>query len=155
MNPERTITITRKGEDGKPETVEVRMLYCAASETGYQSLSGKTMDVFMPRFEKNEEGKFVMTEPPSAQDMDYIQLSIACIIAAYERDQQEVPITSEDILYNASREEVVNMVATVVKMYQDWLLVPSTIEKEINDEDDGKGKKRKNSETPTRRSKRS
>lgn len=151
MNPERTIKITCKGADGKPEQKEVKMLYCAASETGYQSLSGKTMDIFMPQFE-TKDGKAVMTAPPAATDMDYIQLAIACIIAAYERDGQEPPAKSTDILYYASREEVVEMVKQVVLMQKDWLVVPSTVEKEMEDKGDGKSK---NAGTPTKRTKRS
>ena len=58
MNPRRTIQITRKNEAGEIEQTEVKLLYCAASETGFQTLSGVTMEVFNPELEKNEEGKW-------------------------------------------------------------------------------------------------
>ena len=52
MNPERTISVSRKTEDGNIEQVEVRMLYCAATETGFQTMSGKLIDVFIPEVGK-------------------------------------------------------------------------------------------------------
>ena len=84
MNPERTIHITHKNADGITEQIDVKMLYCAASETGYQDLSGKTMDIFIPKFDI-QDGKAVMTAPPAATDADYIKLATACIVAAYQR----------------------------------------------------------------------
>lgn len=149
MNPRRTITITRRNEAGEIEQTEVKLLYCAASETGFQTLSGVTMEVFNPELEKNEEGKYVIKALPKATDMNYIQLAMACIIAAYECDGEEPPIKSEDLLYHASREEVQSLVTTVLQMRNDWIQVPSTIKPEM---EEGKGK-RKNAKTPTRPSK--
>jgi hypothetical protein len=83
--------------------------------------------------------------------MNYIQLASACIVAAYECDGEEPPIKSEDLLYHASREEVQNLVTTVLQMRNDWMQVPSTIKPEM-EEHEGKGK-RKNAKTPTRPSK--
>ena len=151
MNPRKTIQITRKNEAGEIEQTEVKLLYCAASETGFQSMSGETMDVFSPEFEKNEDGKYVVKSLPKATDMNYIQLAMACIIAAYECDGEEPPIKSEDLLYHASREEVQNLVTTVLQMRNEWMEVPSTIKPEM-EEREGKGK-RKNAKTPTRPSK--
>lgn len=152
MNPTRTITITRTGADGNPEQVEVRMLYCAASETGYQSLSGKTMDVFFPTYGKDDEGNVIVMEKPQAGDMDYIHLAVACIVAAYERDRQEPPITADNILYSASRQEIIDMVRAVVEMQLEWMKIPATISKEMEEKPD---RKLKNAETPTKRSRRS
>jgi hypothetical protein len=111
------------------------------------------MEVFAPELEKNEEGKFIIKNLPKATDMNYIQLAMACIIAAYECDGEEPPIKSEDLLYHASREEVQNLVTTVLQMRNDWMQVPSTIKPEM-EETEGKGK-RKNVQTPTKPSKRS
>ena len=152
MNPERIIKITRKNAEGTAEQVEVKMLYCAASETGYQSLSGNTMDVFFPTFEKDENGELIVKEPAKATDMDYIQLSTACIVAAYERDSQEPPITANDIIYSASRAEIIDMIKAVLEMRAEWSAIPSTIENEMDEKGDDK---RKNGQTPTKRSKRS
>ena len=79
-------------------------------------------------------------------------LAIACIVAAYESDGKEPPITSEDIMYHATREEVVKLVQAVVEMRTEWLFVPSTIPNEMKPTADGG--KRKNAPTPTKRSKR-
>ena len=152
MNPERIIKITRKNADGKAEQVDVKMLYCAASETGYQSLSGNTMDVFFPTFDKDENGEIIVKEPAKATDMDYIQLSTACIVAAYERDNQEPPISANDIIYSASRAEIIDMIKTVMEMRAEWVAIPSTIEKEMEEKGDGQ---QKNGQTPTKRTKRS
>ena len=132
MNPSRIITITHKNTDGELEQAEVRMLYCAASETGFQSLSGEIIDVFNPEIEKDEKGEIVIKSAPKATDMHYIQLAIACIVAAYESEGKEPPITSEDIMYHATREEVVKLVQAVVEMRTEWLFVPSSIPNEMN-----------------------
>lgn len=153
MNPERTITITHKNADGKLEPTKVRMLYCAASETGFQDITGKNISVFMPKIEF-ENGEAVMKEPPAAEDIDYIKLALACIAAAYMRYNEQPPITSEDILYNASRDEVIEMVKAVAQMQQEWMFVPPTIERETSDNAKTSGKS-KNAETPTKRSRRS
>ena len=109
------------------------------------------MEVFNPELEKNEEGKYIIKALPKATDMNYIQLAMACIIAAYECDGEEPPIKSEDLLYHASREEVQNLVTTVLQMRNEWLQVPNTIKPEM-EEREGKGRQ-KNAKTPTRPSK--
>jgi len=151
MNPRRKVQITRKNEAGEIEQVEVKLLYCAASETGFQSISGETMEVFNPELERNDEGKWIVKALPKATDMNYIQLAMACIIAAYECDGEEHPIKSEDLLYHASREEVQNLVTTVLQMRNEWMAVPSTIKPEMEEKEG----KRKNAKTPTKPSKRS
>ena len=143
MNPKRIVKITKKNEQGEFEQVEVKMLYCAATETGYQKLSGKMVDVFVPTIDTDKDGKPFVKEPPKATDEDYIQLAVAAIVAAYECDGDEPPITSKDILYTATREEIVALVSNVIQMRQEWVFVPSTVEKEI-DETKGKGRGRKN-----------
>ena len=152
MNPSRTVTITHKNADGKLEQTEVKMLYCAASETGFQSLSGEIIDVFNPEIGKDEKGEVIIKSAPKATDMNYIQLAIACIVVAYESEGKESPITSEDIMYHATREEVVKLVQAVVEMRTEWLFVPTAIPNEMKPVEDGG--KRKNAPTPTKRSKR-
>ena len=149
MNPERIINLTRKNENGDTEQIDVKMRYCAATETGYQDMSDKTMDVFVPSFSVNDEGKPYITEPPKAKDKDYIQLAIAAINSAYECDGGKSPVKSDDILYHSTRAQVVAMCKAVIEMHQEWLMLPSTIEKET----DANNKNVKNAETPTRPSK--
>lgn len=151
MNPERIINLTRKNENGDTEQIDVKMRYCAATETGYQDMSDKTMDVFVPSFSVNDEGKPYITEPPKAKDKDYIQLAIAAINSAYECDGVKSPVKSEDILYNSTRAQVVAMCRAVIEMHQEWLMLPSTIEKET----DANNKKVKNAETPTKHTRQS
>ena len=104
------------------------MRYCAASETGYELLSGKSSDVFSPTvIEKNEKGEIVKIEPPKATTDDYIKLAIASIIAAYERNEQEVPISAKDIMYEAEPEEVRNLIMSVIELRQTWYTVPKTV----------------------------
>jgi hypothetical protein len=119
MIAEKTITICGK---------EVQMRYCAASETGYELLSGKSSDVFSPTvIEKNEKGEIVKIEPPKATTDDYIKLAIASIVAAYERNEQEVPISAKDIMYEAEPEEVRNLIMSVIELRQTWYTVPKTV----------------------------
>ena len=143
MNPRRIVKITKKNDQGDLEQVEVKMLYCAATETGYQKLSGKMVDVFVPTIDTDKDGKPFVKEPPKATDEDYIQLAVAAIVAAYECDGDEPPINSKDILYTATREEIVTLVSNVIQMRQEWVFVPSTLQKEIDDTK-GKGRGRKN-----------
>ena len=143
MNPRRIVKITKKNDKGDLEQVEVKMLYCAATETGYQKLSGKMVDVFVPTIDTDKDGKPFVKEPPKATDEDYIQLAVAAIVAAYECDGDEPPINSKDILYTATREEIVTLVSNVIQMRQEWVFVPSTLQKEIDDTK-GKGRGRKN-----------
>ena len=135
MNPERTITICDK---------EVRMRYCAATETGFESLSKKKIEVFTPTVtEYDKDGKPVNIEPPAATSDDYIKLALAAIVAAYARKEEEPPITADDILYDASPQEVTLMLTTVIKLRAEWYQLPSTIPATETDEPKGK-KKRKN-----------
>lgn len=133
MNPERTVKITKRQENGELAQVEVRMLYCAATETGYQALSGKNIEVFLPVIGKDKDGKSFIKEMPPATDEDYINLALAAIIAAYERDKQTPPIDSSDIIYTATRAEVVELVSTIAQMRNEWVYIPNTVEKEINE----------------------
>lgn len=153
MNPSRTIKLNHKSADGNIETIEVKMLYCAAAESGYQILSGKTMDVFVPELKQQEDGTYIVVKAAPATDMDYLQLSMAIISAAYEADNQESPITANDILYFCTRDQVSDLVSVAMELYREWLKIPTTLEKETKDEEgNGKGK-RKNAETRSKRSK--
>ena len=92
MIPERNIHICGK---------DIRMIYCAATENGYEELSGKSIFSFVPTVTKNDKGEDEV-QPAAATSKDYMMLSIAAIIAASEQAGVEVPITSKDILYEAT-----------------------------------------------------
>ena len=139
MIAEKTITICGK---------EVRMRYCAAAETGYESLSGKSIAVFSPTFGKDDEGNDIITELAKATTQDYLTLAVAAIVAAYARGNEEPPVTSEDILYDAAPTEVAELLTTVVMLRVEWYKVPEVVKPDIQP-DERKGKKGKNAQQPT------
>ena len=81
MKTEKTITICGK---------EVKLLYCAATESGYEQLAGQSINDL--DFKKQS---------------DLLKLALAAIISAYSRDKQEPPITDSDLLYNAEPKDEV------------------------------------------------
>jgi len=142
MNPEKTIQLTRKGKNGDPELVDVKLRYCAATETGFEAMSGKSMEVFNPKIVKDDEGKNQVINP-TATDEDYIKLAMAAIIAAYARNDEEPPVQSEDIIYECTRQQVMDMVMAVSQMRIQWLNIPKLIESEIKKEAETKKTSRK------------
>ena len=139
MIAEKTITICGK---------EVKMRYCAAAETGYESLSGNSIAVFSPTFGKDDDGNDIITEPAKATTQDYLTLAVAAIVAAYARGNEEPPVTSEDILYDAAPTEVAELLTTVVMLRVEWYKVPDVVKPDIQP-DERKGKKSKNAQQPT------
>ena len=96
MISEKTIQICGK---------DVQMRYCAAAETGYERLSGQSSDIFVPEVERDDEGNITNVKQRAKAD-DYIKLALAAIIAAYARNNEESPVTAEEILYDAAPDEV-------------------------------------------------
>lgn len=121
MNPTKTITICGK---------EVEMLYCAAAETGFESLSGKTSDVFSPHRGKDDEGNDTVL-PPEATTGDWLTLAVAAIIAAYARVGKDAPITANDILYDATPLEVTELITAVITLRNEWYKIPSVVKDEM------------------------
>lgn len=142
MNPEKTIQLTRKGKNGDPELVDVKLRYCAATETGFEAMSGKSMEVFNPKIVKDDKGKNQVINP-TATDEDYIKLAMSAIIAAYARNDEEPPVQSEDIIYECTRRQVMDMVIAVSEMRIQWLNIPKPIESEIKKEAETKKTSRK------------
>lgn len=120
---------------------EVEMLYCAATETGFEDIAGKTSDIFNPIPVLDKEGKVKELMPPPATTKDYIYLAVACIVAAYASRGEEAPNLTNDILYNATPAEVQLLTKTAIELKLEWYKVPTTatIDKM---KDDGKGKKK-------------
>lgn len=117
------------------------MLYCAATETGFEDIAGKTADIFNPIPVLDKEGKVKELMPPPATTKDYIYLAVACIVAAYASRGEEAPNLTNDILYNATPEEVQLLTKTAIELKLEWYKVPTTatIDKM---KDDRKGKKK-------------
>ena len=132
----KTITICGK---------DVEMLYCAATETGYESISGQSCEIFIPEISKDKKGKEQIRM--RATTRDYIQLAVAAVIAAYTRKGEDAPVTADDILYNATSQEVTQLITTVIELRNAWYQVPSVIKPEDDTPKDQKEEegKQKNS----------
>lgn len=134
MISEKTIQICGK---------DVQMRYCAAAETGYERLSGQSSDIFVPEVERDEEGNITSVKQRAKAD-DYIKLAIAAIIAAYARQNEESPITADDIMYDATPQEVTTLITTVIELRAKWYEIPSVVKQDEpadeEDEDDDKPK---------------
>ena len=129
MNKIETITLCGK---------KVKIMYCAATETGYEIVAEKSSQEFLPTIlERDENGKVTKAEPPAATLDDYIKLALAGIIAAYESEDKKPPVTSKDILYHATSEEVTNLVATIGKLRAAWYNVPDVVELDKQQADGG------------------
>lgn len=109
------------------------MLYCAAAETGYEKLSGKSSEVFIPQRAmsgdqpvNDSDGNPIYNVPKATLD-DYIKLAVSAIIAAYAKDGKEAPITTEDIMYDAGPNDITTLVATVARLRSEWYTVPSVL----------------------------
>ena len=108
MNNEKSITICGN---------EVKLRYCAATETGFEQLAGKSIGDI--DFNSQE---------------DLLRLSVAAIIAAYQRDGQEAPIESKDILFDAKPAEIIELFKAVFELRAAWYNVPLVLEESIKAE---------------------
>ena len=103
------------------------MLYCAATETGFEQLANRSINVVLPGDDE---------ENPAATGDDYIRL----VIAAYARNDQEPPVSVKDVLYEATPQEVVALITSAVELRAKWYDVPGIVEQDKQ----GKRGKRKN-----------
>ena len=132
MKSETTITICGK---------EVGMRYCAAAETGYEQLSGKSSDVFSPTVKNRDaDGTPIEVDAPKATENDYIMLAVAAIIAYYAKNGGKEPIKTEDILYDATSQEVIELMTTVIQLRNEWYKVPSVVKEEMEPKAGGEQK---------------
>ena len=107
---------------------KVKIMYCAATETGYETVAGKSSQVFLSTvLERDENGNVTKSEPPAAVLDDYIKLALAGIVAAYASEDKESPVTGKDILYKATSEEITNLVSTIVRLRVAWYNVPDVV----------------------------
>ena len=112
---EKTITICGQ---------QVKMRYCAATEIGYEKLSDKSSAIFVPEVMKDENGTITDVKQ-NATLSDFVQLAIAGIIAAYDSENDDAPVTAKQILNEAAGNEVSKMVTTIVELRNDWYSVPN------------------------------
>lgn len=115
---------------------DVRMMYCTASETGYENMTGKSVEVFMVRTMYDDDGKQIGFEPPLATLSDYITLAMASIVAAYAAKDQEPPINSNYVLFEATAEEAKLLVDTVAELRAEWYHIPDVVKTDKQDKDE-------------------
>jgi hypothetical protein len=108
MKTERTIHILDR---------DVRLRYCAATESGFEQLRKKS--IYQIDFHSNE---------------DLIALSLAAIIAAYARSEEEAPINSDDLLYDAAPQDIITLMTATVELRNEWYNVPKVVEDTIKAE---------------------
>ena len=113
---------------------DVSMIYCAATENGYEEIAGKSISVFVPTFDKDKEGNTIVTEPAKANISDFVKLAVSGIIAAYARKQKEPPVTSDEILYEATPAERNEMLEAIVELRNEWYGVPKVLKDAIESE---------------------
>ena len=113
---------------------EIRMIYCAATENAFERITGKSIAVFAPTVERDEKGEPKIIEPAKATTEDYISLAIASIIAAYSYNEQDPPIDSKTILYEAKPEEVRLLFDTIIDLRNEWYHIPEIVEEELKKE---------------------
>lgn len=128
MTTEKTIQICGK---------EVAMRYCAATETGYEKISGKSSAIFVPEIEKDEDGN-IKSVKQNAKTEDFVILAVAAIIAAYQRKKEDAPITADDIIYDANPEEVTELLKTICELRNEWYNIPAVVNTDENMTDDEK-----------------
>lgn len=96
---------------------QVKIMYCAASEQGFEDLSGKSIN-----------------DLDFTKSKDIMNLSLACIVAAYTAEDKEPPIKSEDILYRATSKELTDLYLTVINLRAEWYNVPKIVSDQLQKE---------------------
>lgn len=129
---------------------QVPLLYSAATETGYEKLSGKQISVFLPQFGKDNDGNVIITQQPTATTEDYLHLVVAAVVAANEKERHikklkpeelPLPIDSADLLYNATKAEITQIIATVLELRNAWYEIPAVMKQDLlNTENDDEEK---------------
>lgn len=100
---------------------QVNICYCAAVEQGFENLRNKGIGEI--DFGKQE---------------DLMALSLSSIVAAYARANEEAPVSSDDILYDATPEEIIELFTAVLELRNGWYGVPKVVKDAIDEESDAK-----------------
>lgn len=113
---------------------EIDVFYCAATENGFERMSGKEISVFIPTFKKDENDKLVVDKLPEATNEDYMTLAIAGIIAADTYYDREPSITSKQIIFEATPPECKELLTTIIELRNEWYSTPKVVENTIKKE---------------------
>lgn len=125
MTPKKEITIGGK---------QVSIIYCTATENGYESFSGRSINAFVPMLGTDDEGNTIVKEQAQATIGDFVMLAMAGIVAAATKDGVETPVTSEYILYEATPQERNDLITAIVELRNEWYQVPKLVEDELKKE---------------------
>lgn len=96
--------------------IDVDVRYCAATETGFERIADKSIG----------EIDF------SKQD-DLLKLSIAAVIAAYQRKGEEPPITTDTLLYDATPKELGELFVGVIELRAAWYGIPKVVHEDTSE----------------------
>lgn len=121
------------------------MLYCAATENGYEYISHNSINIFIPTFGKDVDGNDIIVEPAKATIGDFLSLAMAAIVAYYAKKEKNAPIKDDYILYDATPQERNDLITAIVELRSQWYAVPKVVEETLKKESEGvKGNNRKN-----------
>ena len=102
---EKTITINGK---------ETAMLYCAATENCFEEVAGKSIYELNFHLQK-----------------DLIVLGLSTIVAAYAKRNEEPPVTSDTLLYDATPQELTELIKAAIELRAEWYGIPKVVEESI------------------------
>lgn len=135
----KTKTLTINGK-------QVEIIYCAATENGFETISGKSISVFVPKFGKDNEGNDIIVKPAEATIGDVLMLALAGIVAASTRSKTETPIDGDYILYDSTPEERNNLLESIMELRNQWYSIPKVVLDELDEEAQQNGSKEEASE---------
>lgn len=125
MTPQKEITINGQ---------QVMMIYCTATENGFEEISRKSINVFLPTFGTDEEGNTIIKEVAPCTIGDWVELAMSAIVAAYTKDGKDVPVSSSYILYESTPQERNDLVTSIVELRNEWYGVPKVVEEQLKQE---------------------
>lgn len=106
---------------------QVEIFYCTATENGFERMSGKQTNVFLPTFKTDENGNQVIDKMPEATNEDYLYLALSGIVAADTYYDRDTTITSKEILYEAKPAERNALVQAIIELRSEWYDIPKIV----------------------------
>ena len=110
---ERRVNVTKGGKQ-----VEVALIYCAATENAFEELSGKSI------FDLDMKSQ-----------RDLIYLVTASILSSYTWRGEDMPVSSETLLYEAKPNELLTLAKAVMELRASWYGIPSVISEDPKPEE--------------------
>ena len=113
---------------------DVDMIYCNATEDGFEEISPRPISVFVPTVSKDEKGEETII-PAQANISDYVRLAFASIVAAStKKGEKQPPINGDDIMYNISPVERNMLIEAIVEIRNEWYEIPKIVEEQLKKE---------------------